>query len=316
LYYGNLLSASQLSAVERYLASKWGIALPPTASNVEAQDWINRVYVNGGTVSATTANAVNDFCNSIAAESGLRAAILRLNLFCGNSDASLNAVRTPLYLSGSFGGTTIGNTTDTNFNFVSGDYQETGSGGGLKGNASNKYLNTGLAPNSLASVASVHLSCSATSLETTSGATNTSGDRFVMGTFNNAEGGLYDIAATAWLATGGANLRFSRLSTFSPSTVSSSSRGASEAHFIGSRTSSSQFNLYDTSGSIGSSTSSTSGSGHSFPFFVFSLNLNGSPGVYSAARLRMYSIGNGLTAAQALAFSNAVVAFNTALGRA
>jgi hypothetical protein len=30
----------------------------------------------------------------------------------------------------------------------------------------------------------------------------------------------------------------------------------------------------------------------------------------------MYSIGNGLTAAQALAFSNAVIAFNTELGRA
>jgi hypothetical protein len=48
-----------------------------------------------------------------------------------------------------FGGITVklkGSGTLTNNNFVSGDYQATGSGAGLTGNGSSKYLDTGFAP--------------------------------------------------------------------------------------------------------------------------------------------------------------------------
>jgi hypothetical protein len=48
----------------------------------EARAWIDNVYANGGTVSPSTASAVNDFCNSIDA-AGLRDRFYRLNLFCG-----------------------------------------------------------------------------------------------------------------------------------------------------------------------------------------------------------------------------------------
>lgn len=141
LIYTRVLSEAEVAALERYLASKWGITLAPQVSNADAQDWVNRVYANGGAVSATTASAVNTFCDAIDA-AGIRDRFYRLNLFCGNSDASLNAVRTPLYRGPSLSGTQYGNTTDANANFVAADYSEAS---GLKGNGSTKYLDTGLA---------------------------------------------------------------------------------------------------------------------------------------------------------------------------
>jgi hypothetical protein len=99
LAYNKVLTPPERRRIERYLAARWGITLAPTVSNADAQGWINRVYANGGTVSAATAGAVNEFCNTIDRAGNLRTAFYRLNLFCGNSDANLIAVRTPLYLS-------------------------------------------------------------------------------------------------------------------------------------------------------------------------------------------------------------------------
>jgi hypothetical protein len=92
-------TAAEVKRVNVYLAAKWGVTIAPQVSNAEAQSWINRVYANGGTVSAATAGAVNEFCNTIDRFGALRSVFYRLNLFCGNSDANLIAVRTPLYLS-------------------------------------------------------------------------------------------------------------------------------------------------------------------------------------------------------------------------
>lgn len=275
-----------------------------TAVHPDALDWVARVTANGGTVSSNTLAAVSTFCASIDRESGLRAAILRLNLLCGNSDASLNAVRTPLYLSGSFGGTAIGNTTDTNFNFVAGDYQETGSGGGLKGNGSSKYLNTGFAQSSL-TLTSTHLSMSGTSLETT-------GDRMAMGQF--VFPGDLSSLVTLDITTGGGNRGYR-----SPATTAAlfaHANATSESHMVGTRTASNLIRTYRAGQQAAENTGAASLSVASRVFTVFAGNNNGTIDSYTAARLRMYSIGNGLTAAQALAFSNAVVAFNTALGRA
>jgi hypothetical protein len=92
--YNKPLSESDARKVEKYLAAKWGITLAPQVSNADAQDWVNRVYANGGTVSSATAAAVNTFCDAIDAAS-LRAAMYRTNLFCGGN---LNAALVPLYL--------------------------------------------------------------------------------------------------------------------------------------------------------------------------------------------------------------------------
>lgn len=117
--------------------------LRPRASGVhpEAAAWRSAVVANGGSVSASTLKAVADFCKSIDA-AGIRDRFYRLNLFCGTSNATLDAVRTPLFRGPSLSGTQYGNAMDTNANFVEGDYSEAS---GLKGNGSTKYLDTGLA---------------------------------------------------------------------------------------------------------------------------------------------------------------------------
>jgi hypothetical protein len=116
--------------------------LRPIASGVnkDAVDWRDRVVANSGTVSTSTFRAVSTFCNEID-RAGIRDKFYRLNLFCGTG---LNACLVPLYRGPSRTGTQYGNTTDTNTGpFVSGDYNETGSSGGLVGNGSSKWLETG-----------------------------------------------------------------------------------------------------------------------------------------------------------------------------
>lgn len=110
----------------------------------EARDWYNRAITNGGSVSKSTLKAVSDFCYRIDA-AGIRGKFSRLNLICGDN---LTAARVPLYRGLSFTGTQYGNSIDTNNNFVSGDYTERGSNGGLNaGSGGTKYLDTGVIPN-------------------------------------------------------------------------------------------------------------------------------------------------------------------------
>jgi hypothetical protein len=95
---GRAPTAAEVRRVHAYLSAKWGVTVAPQVSNAEAQNWISRVYAAGGTVSAATAAAVNQFCTTFTIYNSLRAQIYRLNLFCGNSDANLIAARTPLYI--------------------------------------------------------------------------------------------------------------------------------------------------------------------------------------------------------------------------
>jgi hypothetical protein len=131
LVYQSDLTDAQIARVERYLASRWGITLAPQVSNADAQDWVSRVYANGGTVSASTASAVNTFCDAIAGVSGLRACFYRLNLFCGGTSgtaAGINSALVPLYRGQSLGGTQYGGAVDTNAGssaaFTGSDYTE------------------------------------------------------------------------------------------------------------------------------------------------------------------------------------------------
>jgi len=142
------MSLTRLSGPRRISSSSVSAVAGTYGLHPDARDWRDRVVTNGGTVSAATLNAVSVFC-AAASSGGWRDRFLRLNLFCGTSDSSLFAVRTPLVRGQSLAGTQFGNTMDTNNSFVQGDYAETGSSGGLLGNTSTKYLQTGLAVNAL-----------------------------------------------------------------------------------------------------------------------------------------------------------------------
>ena len=265
----------------------------------EALDWQTRVIANGGAVSRSTLNVVSDFCVRIDQEPSLRGAITRLNLFCGDN---LNAALVPLYLAESSGAAAKGNAVDANNNFISGDYAATGASGGLTatGNPSSaKYLNTGLPQNQVGTSTSSHLSIS--------GSGFTQGDFVPIGSYNGAAANLDDI-----------NLGPATISTVYRSgdfdgngTTFSSSWG----HLLGSRTTSTSKILYGQGAALYSNTSSVSLTRSTRPYFVFALNVSGTVGAFTTGRLRMYSIGSGVTAGQAFAFSNAVLAFNAALGR-
>lgn len=280
---------------------------PRSTVHPEAQAWATRVIANGGTFGGSTLSAVSKFCRDIDATSGLRAAILRLNLFCGND---LNACLVPLYRAASQAASVIGNTTDTNNNFVSGDFASTGSSGGLTGNGSTKFLNTGFQPSNWSSRTDIHMSFSGTGLET-------SGDRIAAGAFNNTEGSIYALDIYAAYV----NARAFRASGFSGGPLPPAnfprvtSPGTTESHFIGTRTANNVSRVYRDGTEAANNTVTITASDTTRPIYVFCLNSVGTAVSHTAARMRMYSIGNGLTAAQALAFSNAVAAFNTALNR-
>jgi hypothetical protein len=242
---------------------------------------------------------VSKFCESIDRQSGLRAAILRCNLFCGNN---LEACLVPLYRAASLSASVIGNTTDTNNNFVSGDFGSSG----LKGNGSTKWLNTGFASSSLGNVNAAHMSASGTSIET-------SGDAAFLGAYTATNFATL-FTLDAWSSGNGGRIMRSGLAGTGYAKLTA--LNADESHFIGQKTSNTNYELYRSGTSSATANGGGTGTSSSIAIGIFCLNTNTTPAAFSAARMRMYSIGNSLTAAQALAFSNAVAAFNTALGRA
>jgi hypothetical protein len=274
------------------------LLVPRQTLHPEALAWRSAVIANGGTVSGSTMNAVSRFCRSIDA-AGIRSKIRRLNLFCGTG---LEAVLVPLYRSESLGGTTYGGTTDTNANFVIGDYEETGATGGLFASSGNEYLDTGFPQTSFPGVTDTHMS---TSFSTTG---STAAERVLMGSFNAAPSD-YMILRRSITSGNFDGLLYNFFGA-------NNTGAASSPHLMVCRTASNLVTLYNAGASVGTNTTASSGVRTARTTFIGAWNNAGTAANFSIARMRMYSLGAAMTDAQALAFSNAVVAFNTALGRA
>ena len=277
-------------------------------TNEDARLWIDNVYANGGTVSAATATAVNTFCDAIDA-AGIRDRFYRLNLFCGTSDASLNAVRTPLYRGTSRTGAQYGGTLDTNFNFVQGDYSEAagllGTGNNGAGAGSTKYLNTGLAPSSWPAISSFHASAFVFGV-------NQSGpvQSAAIGVRNNSAPTNrwgFDYRASATQVHAGVNLN----------TQFAAPTSSTNQHWIASRQSVTQLAGYINGVSQFTDTTDVTASLLARPdnFFVFAQNTDTAPAAYFPFRMGGYSLGAGMTPTQATAFNAAMQAFQAAMGR-
>ena len=280
--------------------------LRPKASGVhpEAAAWRTAVVANGGSVSSTTLAAVNVFCKAVDS-AGLRSVFYRLNLFCGGN---LSSALVPLYRGPSKTGTQYGNATDTNVNFVSGDYVEAGSTGGLNADGTSKYLATGLNP------------FDAGMVETdfhTSGyfreAINTSG--VFIGCVNSAaqRGVIFHPA----YQTSGMYVRFGGLTNSGIENGTLSARtglllGVRRPGGAGFRNGSNINATSVTSGSLAWNASSASPA-----LFVFARNdATGSPSLQPfAGRSQAYSIGLSMTDQQAADFHAAMQAFQTSLTR-
>jgi hypothetical protein len=308
LIYNRVLSDTEIATVERYLAAKWGVTLivPPTATNADAQAWINNVYANGGTVSTATANAVNTFCNDIES-AGIRDRFYRLNLFAGTG---LSAALVPLYRGQSLGGTQFGNTTDTNDNFVSGDYTETGTSGGLGTGATNstKSLDTGLIPfNAGITHDNSHLCFYSRGGNTTTGAVIASGrstapQELLQWFINGSTGSVGQFYRSGGPTNSGME---------GPSALRT-------GHMIAQRSGSGGA-MYRNGSNL--SLTSTTSSGVTFAtglppaMRVFARNLQGAVDQRIATTLQGYSIGVAFTDSQASSYYTAMQALQTELGR-
>ena len=293
--YNRVLSASECRRIEQALAAKWGIVLAPQVSNADAQDWINRVYANGGTVTSSTAAAVNQFCNDIDS-AGIRDRFYRLGIFAGTG---LNACLVPLYRGPSLGGTQYGNATDTNVGpFVSGDYVETGASGGLwyggVGNNTSKRLDTGIA-GSVLSPGDRHLSA----YEIVNATTDYS-PSVLSGTALTTMHGIGN-----WTTITG--YRYRTHNTIGGQAAATSSPG----FWLGSDTSSTASLLYRHGSQVGSTSGQPAGGSGNSNYQI----LGHSSGEYSEARLGGYSIGLSMSAGQVSSFHAAMQAFQAALGR-
>jgi hypothetical protein len=265
--------------------------------------WRNAVVGGGGSVSTATLKAVSDFCKAID-QAGIRSKFRRLNLFCGNSDASLVAVRTPLYLGESRTGTQYGNALDTNVNFVEGDYAETGASGGLLGNGTSKYLNTGFNVDQLPGAANCHLASYIRGTQSNESA------RTLIGTLFNGTTDRYRIFLLN--GTGGTYRVFSELGVGIQTGGSTSLSNASGGLIVSTRTSATSLTTYDDGVSIATNTTSVSAVTGAAPFFVFARN---GPTEYYNGRMAGYSIGAGLSGAEVTSYYNALNTFQTALSR-
>lgn len=263
----------------------------------DAQDWRNRVITNGGTVSGSTLTAVSNFCRSIDA-AGIRDRFFRLNLFAGTG---LSAALVPLFRGQSRAGTQFGNTTDTNVGpFVSGDYVETGATGGLNGNGTTKYLNTGLAANSTAY-----------------------GDRHLCVYEIEKSPNTFDISIGARSSS---PATFFELTTNNPATTFSfrSSDNAAVANdtgytagamMMGVHPSSHLGVIYKNGSSAGTLTFNARSNSYAGNLFVFAGNSDGFASDIADVRLGCYSIGLSMTAGQVSSYYTAMQAFQTALSR-
>jgi hypothetical protein len=261
----------------------------------EAQVWRNAVIANGGSVSASTVKAVSDFCKSID-QAGIRDRFYRLNLFAGTG---LNAALVPLYRNTSAAGSVLGNSTDTNNGpFVSDDYSETGATAGLVGNGSSKYLATGFNPTGTASESAFHLSVYVSGTEA-GGAT-----RCFLGSFP-AE------TVIGHLSTG--SVQRGNIGAASGQRVGPASF---QEGFLSVATNGSRSQQFYVNGATSGSADTGVGAFQNVALHVFAVNNNGTPAFFALApKLRMYSIGLGMSAGDMAAFNTAIQAFQTALGR-
>jgi hypothetical protein len=300
LRWDRALTPAEYTRAETALARKWGITLAPQVANADAQDWINRVYANGGTVSSATAAAVNQFCQDLENAPGgsIRDRFFRLNLFCG----SFQGAFVPLFRGPSLGGAQYGGATDLNlgspaFLDVTNSTESTGLAA-----ASGKYLRTGLLQTSVG--LACHLAFYDCGRPTNAYAAKL-GSR---GASNSHEHLITNVDVTTTIDYGSGSVAGNGRARATGYTQTG-------AFWLGINPSSTSSILYKNGASAATGTPSAR-TAQSLEYYVFGLNDNGSlADSTTTGRSGGYSIGLSMDATQAAAYSTAMQAFQTALTR-
>mgnify|MGYP003637580038 CR=1 FL=1 len=201
----------------------------------------------------------------------------------------------------SFGGITAklkhaGTAVVTNNNFVTGDYTGAGSGGGLTGDASTKYMETGLVDSVLA-VDDKSLS--------TYAALAGANDKYFMAVRSETEQNRqYTIA----------NIGGDFLGRCPETSATIATGEAAVGHCIMTRRADNDVEIYVNGISKGTDTSTSDAVSASEDYYLFALNLEGSAAVHSDGTMTFAHLGAGLTDAQASDLTDRVEALMDALG--
>ncbi len=263
-----------------------------------AQDYFTRAEALGGDFDRTAINAAYTPAHVKAA----------INAFVAGCKTDLIWTKlTEVYLMAgvSFGGLMAklkysSVATLTNTNFVSGDFVGAGSGAGLKGNASNKYIACNVAPASIATVASCNIGLYVTQAGVT---TNKA-------LFESATGWSYtEIFGIDNTGTSSKWKGYAGPTTSANAVSSSSAAGLVTLSSI----TATDLQMYQNGVSSGSYATTRGGNLTATPLALFGVN-NGSISSHSDSRLTFAHVGTGLTATDALNLSLRVNALMTALG--
>lgn len=262
--------------------------------DVDALTWKANVYANGGTVSTATLKAISDFCKGCKAD-GTWTKMQEVYPFAGDQLAAaltkLKYVTASAYL--------------TNNNFVSGDYAETGSTAGLKGNGTSKYLDSGFNPVSQSSsTSSFHLSAYVKGTE--SGGTS----RLIVG--GQAASGI-NPTHLGWYLSGakeGGGIAAADATNGAPGTSTVSLEGALLVTTNGNRS-----QTYYKNGAQVSTPVTATGSFTSNSLFVSAINNGGAAAAFSTRYFRGLSIGTGLAATDVSNLYTRWQVFEAALSR-
>jgi hypothetical protein len=244
-------------------------------ANAETSAWVARVVAAGSTVSPASAAAHDAFITA-AKSGGFWSLLSRFNTYGANT---LAGALVPLV-------NTVGNATDTNHNFVSGDFSLAV---GVTSDGTTKYLDTGAVPFST----SAHLMVSK---PIATGQVNVS----IFGISTGTRFDLYNNGGNiVWLQMGSGNF-FLSMMPYSGMLLGTLSTSTSQA-------------VYRNGTLVESGT--VEGTTYALPCFAFTANNGTGPGSISNETMQGYSIGSALTGTQAAGYYSALNALMAALGR-
>jgi hypothetical protein len=269
-------------AFKTFLRTSGAYAVSSTTLNAETIAWQAAVISAGSTVSGASLTAHDNFISTLKTN-GIRSAIKRLNTYGANT---LAGSLIPIIWD-------VGTASDTNHNFVAGDFSLAA---GLTGDGVTKYLDTGAGGNSFATPSSAHLGVVNGDVTTAAGPD--------IGYFTDS---THDFKLSAYRTSDNQG----HFTSFATADQLNSTTTGNGGFVLGSRLSVNSASLYRNSVlkalnfiTDGSSPAATNIS-------VFTDLSNG----FSAHTQQAYTLGLGLTGAQVTSFYNALNTLMSAIGR-
>jgi hypothetical protein len=265
--------------------------------DTDAAAWGRNVYAAGGSYTQSTLRAVSRLSKALK-KNGLWGKMLAVAPRAGND---LTSARVRLKVPA---GVAV---SETNNNFVAGDYVETGASGGLIGNGTTKYLDTLINPSTL----SYDVSSFGLWTYRMTAVVGTGSSRASMGsnglTANNS-------TVVGWL-NGGLEESGAVAANAAVPTVYAGRTGTSFNGFVGVTTNGSRTQTLYRNGSLSGLTVIAAAAFHNGNIYAHASNLNGTAGIYNVRREGSSFITTGFSAGEVVVFNSIVQAFESNLER-